>query len=176
LIQFEIDPCLICGLKDQAVGRSGDTPDKVFWEVKCDRCGHYGVANQNVATKLSRMNSNKKPRFSGWIREENRSDRIPNIDEAIFNERIESKMPTSRQRALYYIAEALNEVGVVGKHFRFLQERYVGATYSESSDELQELLRYLNDCGFFARMTMGGEHSQAVVTVEGEEAALVIDT
>jgi len=85
-------------------------------------------------------------------------------------------MPTSRQRALYYIAEALNEVGVVGKHFRFLQERYVGATYSESSDELQELLRYLNDCGFFARMTMGGEHSQAVVTVEGEEAALVIDT
>lgn len=175
-MQFEKDPCLICQLAGQEVGRTGDTPENVSWEVRCDRCGHYGVANQNVATKLWRMNSNKRPRFSGWIRGENRSDRIPNIDEAIFHERIESKMPTSRQRALYYIAEALYDVGGVGEHFRFLQERYVGATYSESSDGLQELLRYLNDCGLFAPITMGDEHSQAVVTLEGEAAALDIDT
>ena len=93
----------------------------------------------------------------------------------IFDERIESNMPTSNQRALFYIAEALYDVGGVGEHFRFLHERYVGATYSESSEGLQELLRYLNDCGFFAQMTMGGENSQAVVTVKGEEAALDID-
>ena len=174
-MQFENDPCLICELEDQKVGRLGDTSENVSWEVRCDRCGHYGVASQDVATALSRMRRHNRPKFSGWIRGENRSERNPNIDMTIFDERIESNMPTSNQRALFYIAEALYDVGGVGEHFRFLHERYVGATYSESSEGLQELLRYLNDCGFFAQMTMGGENSQAVVTVKGEEAALDID-
>jgi hypothetical protein len=121
---------------------------------------------------MDRCPKKDRPKFSGWVRRKNRLGYSPTLTIETLNDIVSRDIPVSPQRALYFIKEALFAAGGVGNPFHYRDLRYVGATFSQASEDLQPLLKYLVELDYITKPTFGGPDAFATVTVQGEEASL----
>ena len=164
------DPCFICNRRYQdAYKNSGGS-----WCYNCDRCGAYECASVEVCSAIAAISSHDRPKISGWVRSKNRLGYHPTISLEKLQDIVSCSIPSSTQRALYYLKEALATVGGIGTPFHYLEERYVGATFSTNSDDLHPLLEHLQQNGYINHVTIGGPKAFAMITVHGEEASLTL--
>lgn len=165
-MQFEIDPCLICGLKDQAVGRSGDTPDKVFWEVKCDRCGHFQITTDAYAyTQTQKLPKSERAKtISGWVRLQNRNRLVPQITLDLLKRILILPTPTISERVEYLLSEMTQIRKGLWIPIDFTEQRFGASAYFDNLDDLCQLASYLEKQGLVRSVTAEG----CVVTIEGQ--------
>jgi len=165
-MQFEIDTCLICGLKDQAVGRSGDTPDKVFWEVKCDRCGHFQITTDaNAYTQTQKLPKSERAKtISGWVRLQNRSKSVPRTTLDLLKRILALPTPTISERADYLLAEMIQVRSELWLPINFEEQRFEASAYCDNRSDLIQLATHLERKGFVSSLTRGA----CIVTIEGQ--------
>ncbi|MEC8126704.1 MAG: hypothetical protein VX082_00010 [Pseudomonadota bacterium] len=162
------DPCFICKQRYKDAQKLLDGT----WIYDCDRCGSYKCADTDVISAMDQCLKEDRPKFSGWVRGKNRLGYSPTLTIEALNNIVSKDIPVSPQRALYFIKEALVAAGGVGNPFHYRDPRYVGATFSQASEDLQPLLKYLSDLEYITKPTIGGPNAFAMVTVQGEEASL----
>lgn len=167
-MDWERISCWLCG--GMAEGRLNAIDDPINY--KCTECGRFdqikrGECNLEDLTKLDHKNPEVKAKLVGWIRRQNRQGKIPTIDADKMRELVEARPPTTEQRAMFLLEEAIFGTSKREPQIDLSEGRFLNAVYSTDAEDVQSLLFYLERQG----LVRSAHSTGAVVTIEGRIAA-----
>ena len=157
-------PCTICGTSSTTMPSLGD-----YIYRDCPRCGKF-ILTGTVSAQLSGdLDASKQAKISGWIFDRNRNESTPpKIDNNVLGQILTRPIPTVAERAERLLLESLRGLDQLGDQFKITDQRFIAATYSQSSQEVDFLFRMLSNRGLVKAVGMGG---YCEVLLDGYNAA-----
>ena len=157
--------CWLCN--SMAEGRLNAIDDPINY--KCIECGRFdqitrGECNSEDLTTLNRRKPEVKAKLVGWILHQNRRNCIPVIDTYAIRERVDAGFPTTEQRAMFLLEEAIFGRSEVELEIVPTEQRFLNANYSINSQEVSSLLSYFEEENFVKSVTP----KSATITVKGK--------
>ena len=152
--ESDIDPCEVCKYKEAATLRSAF--DGIH--QRCPRCGEFKAAG-STAPIVRRLKAIERIKLSGWIREQNRANLTPFISTDNIHNIISRTIPSVATRSNMLLLEASEGLEKLGERFDINDPRFLAATYSSSQEDVNFLMRMLNDQSFAELVALGGEGS-----------------
>ena len=161
---------LTCYLCEQTVEARYNFEGTTF-QFKCPDCGHFTKTTQGTVTqedliRCDPKNPEVKAKIVGWIRRQNRQGKTPTIHADKIRELVEATPPTTEQRGMFLLEEAIFGTFKREPQIDLFEGRYLNAVYSANIEDVQSLLFYLERQG----LVRSAHSSGAVVTVEGRIA------
>ena len=167
-MDWEEGPCFLCRETVPAKHNAGGTA----FQYICPDCGEFIQTYQGTVTLEDRIrcdpnNLEVRAKIVGWIRRQNRQGKTPTIDADKIRELVEATPPTTKQRAMFLLEEAIFGTSKREPTIDLFEARYLNAVYSADPEDVQSLLFYLEK----QELVRSAHSSGAVVTVEGRIAA-----
>ena len=164
-MDWEEGPCFLCELTVEA----RHNPEGTIFQFKCPHCGHFTKTYQGTVTLEDRIrcdpkNPEVKAKIVGWIRRQNRQGKTPTIDADKIRELVEATPPTTKQRAVFLLEEAIFGRSEVELEIVPTEQRFLNANYSINSQEVSSLLSYFEEENFVKSVTP----KSATITVKGK--------
>ena len=153
-------PCVICNTLSKRAARSGD-----YSAFECPRCGRFEITG---TAEWCQKSPDVGRRLSGWIHDRNRVGIVPRITSDMLPRMASLPLPGVAERAERLLLEASGNQERLAERFNLGDPRLVAATYSWDHAEMMVLFRLLEQRGWMAAKTLGGE---AEVTADGYMAA-----
>ena len=162
-MSWEKDPCFLCEANGQDVKSNNDGS----WEVHCKHCGEYKCSETAITLELQALQLKPRAKLNGWIRQQIRQKMNPFIDKQRLKEILQAEMPTSKQRQMFLLSEAIFDRSEQEPQIDLMKPKYLNSIYSSDKHDLHALLGHLETNGLVRSVTPSG----AVVTVKGRIAA-----
>lgn len=146
------DPCIVC-TQENATNLPSDI-DGVH--QSCPRCGEFKVSGTALTIMGQGLGTEKRTKLSGWVLEQNRAGSIPMITSTNLENILARPLPSVAERATNLLLEAEQKITHLGERFRINTPRFLAATYSSSSVEVNYLLKMLTDQEMARSVTVDG--------------------
>ena len=164
-MDWEEGPCFLCRETVPAKHNAGGTAR----QYECPDCGQFiqtyqGTITQEDLIRLDHKNPEVKKKIVGWILHQNRRNCIPVIDADTIRVCVDASPPTTEQRAIFLLEEAIFGRSEIEPEIVPSKQRFLNATYSENSNEVSSLLSYLEEENFVKSVTS----KSATITVKGK--------
>lgn len=149
---IDTDPCEVC-TKEQAETRPSNFDG--IHQI-CPRCGEFKLAGSAGAVLRGGIGPAKRALLSGWVREQNNSGSVPMITTAVLENVFQRSLPSVAQRAFSLLKEAEKGLDALGESFNIYEPRFLAASYSTDVNDVNYLVRTLNDQGMMNFQTLDG--------------------
>ena len=149
----DLDPCEVCNVeRAETLPASSDEVHQ-----SCPRCGEFKLSGS--AASVLRRNGNRKnrTRLSGWVRSQNNAGSVPTVSTTVLKGLLSAPQPTITQRAYNVLLEAERGLGALGEQFNVYEPRFLGASFSDTKDEVAYLTRLLKSLGMLQVTTLDGK-------------------
>ena len=146
------DPCVICDTTAEKI-HSREHGNNIHW--KCPRCGEFRLL-ASACSLLSKSNAASRAKIFGYVSDQNRDKTVPTITRDVLEQVLSRALPTVGERADRLLLEALRGQNRLGQWFNIAEPRFVAATYSQDTDEVEFLCRMLSDRGFMGEVDKSG--------------------
>lgn len=146
------NPCEVCR-KEQAESRPANFDG--IHQI-CPRCGEFKLSGTACAVLNRDTGEPKRALLSGWVREQNNAGSIPMITTYVLGKILKRSLPTVADRAYSLLKEAERGLNVLGERFNINEPRFIAATYSTDSNDVNYLVRTLKDEGLMESLSMDG--------------------
>lgn len=149
----DLDPCVVCTTEQaESMPASFDGIHQV-----CPRCGEFKISGNALAVIAGQALGNKKrAKLSGWILAQNRAGEVPIISTTNLDSILSRSLPPVIDRATDMLLEAEHGLGFLGDTFNIYEPRFLAATYSANSGELDFFTEFLIEQGLINRISMSG--------------------
>lgn len=149
----DTDQCVACVTTE---AETLTTPGYDGAHQNCPRCGEFKISGTTLAMISGGIGADVRAKLSGWVRDQNRSGTIPEINSSIYKSIITRPIPTVADRARRLLVEATHGQTELGVRFNINEPRFLAATYSSNSNDLVFLLRFLHQRGLVEHVSTGG--------------------
>ena len=150
----DIDPCEVCE-KEQATTHSSNG-DRIRQE--CPRCGNFEITGTALSMLRNNIGKEARANLSGWVREKNRSGAVPSLTSYNIENVISRPLPSVADRALGILEEAERSITRLGDTFNINDSRFLAASYSSESSDVEFLLNMLWEQDLVRAHSMGGNN------------------
>lgn len=147
------DPCEVCA-KEQASSIAADF-DGVH--QICPRCGEFKLAGTAGAVLRHGVSASRRALLSGWVRAQNNSGSVPQITTYVLDSVFQRPAPSMVDRAFSLLHEAERRLTALGDRFNISEPRFLAATYSVDQNDVNYLVRALENQSLIAIRAMGGQ-------------------
>lgn len=164
-MQRNNDPCPVCK-NESDVGEpisNIEEPHKAFWDVICERCGHFQITTE-ADVQVRKASKSKCTAVTGWIRLQNRNGLVPQVTFQLLTRIFALPKPTISERAEYLLAEMTQLRSELWLPINFEEPRFQASAYFNNHEDLLQLANYLETKGLIASVTREG----CVVTMDGQ--------
>jgi hypothetical protein len=137
----DVDPCELCGTPAETVVPRG-AYDGI--RQRCPRCGDFELARTAM---IRRVPPADKVKLSGWVRDQNQLDEVPEVTSDRISIIATSRLPGIVERADRLLSHVIKCQSRLGERFRMGAPELVAVTYSQDGHEVEYLARLLKDEG-----------------------------
>lgn len=123
----------------------------------CPRCGEFRVSGSACAILSRGIGEAKRAVLSGWVRNQNNSGSAPMVTTTVLENVLHRSVPSVADRAFSLLSEAERGLNGLGATFNTNEPRFLAATYSASPNDVQFLVRALEEQGYLGFVTISGE-------------------
>lgn len=148
------DPCEVCRVETATTIPSGSF-DGIH--QNCPRCGEFRVSGTALSIMGQGLGKERRAVLSGWVRNQNTLGSIPLITSDSLKTILSTPVPPVMERTEMLLLEAEKGLKNLGDTFNINEPRFLAATYSSSSQDVDYLLRILSDQGLAEARPMGVE-------------------
>ena len=148
------DPCEVCRVETATTIPSGGF-DGIH--QNCPRCGEFRVSGTALSIMGQGLGKERRAVLSGWVRNQNSLGSIPLITSDSLKTILSTPVPPVMERTEMLLLEAEKGLKNLGDTFNINEARFLAATYSSSSQDVDYLLRILSDQGLAEARAIGGE-------------------
>lgn len=152
--------CVICSNPAEKWILSSDS-DWDHWD--CPRCGKFEIDGLVALGLETKDDPEKTAKLSGWVREENNFNAPPKLTDDTLKRALSFPLPTTMERAEKLLLEATRGQKNLGITFEFTEPRFLAASYSNTTNDVEFFIRLLERRGWIGRGS-----SLSVVHVSGE--------
>jgi hypothetical protein len=149
----ETDPCEVCK-QEQA---QTFPPDFDGIHQRCPRCGEFKLAGTAAAILRSGVGPEKRAQISGWVRNQNNSGSTPMITSHVLGSVLNRPPFPIAERANAMLREAERGLEGLGAYFNITDPRFIAASYSTDSGDVDFLARMLEDQRLISFHTLDGQ-------------------
>ncbi len=148
----ETDPCVACA--DQQAETKA--PDFDGIHQICPRCGEFKISGTALAVMSKGLGKDKRAKLSGWLLSQNRSGEVPMVTTSNLENILARPIPPLVERATYLLQEAEHGLTSLGDRFNINEPRFLAATYSTDSNDINFLLNLLSEQDLAKSVAIGG--------------------
>jgi nucleoside 2-deoxyribosyltransferase len=148
-----IDDCLVCKT-EKAI-----TYDSDFDGIhqKCPRCGEFKLTGTAISVnEYQKLDDEGRAMLSGWIRNQNTLGSIPQITSDNIKPILATHVPPLVERSQLLLLEAEKGLRRLGEEFNINESRFLAATYSSNSNDVNYLFKMLSSQGLADYSALGG--------------------
>ena len=150
----ETIPCAICGAPAEI---SSDRARDITHRC-CPRCGEFWLTYE-AAKSIDSSSDELTAKLSGWVRNQNILGEVPELTDDRIERVAAIQMPGLIERANRLLSFAIRRNPKLGGMINFHDSAYIAVSYSKDIEEVDFLLGYLRERGFFQHEAMGGNES-----------------
>ncbi len=122
----------------------------------CPRCGEFKLSGTASSIMRQGLGKDRRALLSGWVRNQNRLGSIPMITSENLKKVLATPLPSVIERANALLEEAVLGLKGLGDTFNINEPRFLAATYSSTTQDVNYLLGILRDQGLAEAKTLGG--------------------
>jgi len=122
----------------------------------CPRCGEFKLTRSASSIMRQGLGKTKRALLSGWIRNQNRLGSVPMITTENLKKILATPLPSVMDRANALLEEAVLGLDGLGDSFNITEPRFLAATYSSNTQDVNYLLGILSDQGHAEAKTLDG--------------------
>ncbi len=123
----------------------------------CPRCGEFKVSGSACSILNRGIDKEKRALLSGWVRDQNNSGSAPMITTTVLENVLNRSAPPVAERAFSLLREAERGLKGLGASFNINEPRFLSATYSSNSNDVDFLVRALKEQGLVDFVTISGD-------------------
>lgn len=124
----------------------------------CPRCGEFKVSGSACSILNHGTGEAKRAILSGWVRDQNNSGSVPMITTTVLENVLNRSAPSVADRAFSLLREAERGLKGLGASFNINEPRFLSATYSSNSNDVDFLVRALKEQGLVNFVTIHGDY------------------
>lgn len=123
----------------------------------CPRCGEFKISGSACSILNRGISEAKRAILSGWVRDQNNSGSAPMITTTVLENVLNRSAPPVAERAFSLLKEAERGLKELGASFNINEPRFLSATYSSNSNDVDFLVRALKEQRLMDFVTISGD-------------------